>query len=68
MLVLSRLREEAVIISCGGERIRVAVVDIRGDKARLGFEADPRITINREEIQDQIDKQGESDGRQQRPA
>lgn len=47
MLVLSRQREEVVRI---GDDIRVRVVDIRGDKVRLGFEAPPEIKIHREEV------------------
>ena len=47
MLVLTRKRDEKVII---GENIKVTVLDIRGDKVSLGFEADPEIPICREEL------------------
>lgn len=47
MLVLSRQQEEVVLI---GDNVRVKVVDIRGDKVRLGFEAPPEIKIHREEV------------------
>ena len=47
MLVLTRLRDESVII---GHDIEVKVVDIRGDKVRLGFSAPPSVQVNRKEI------------------
>lgn len=51
MLVLSRQRSEALVICPPGcEPIRVIVVDIRGDKTRLGIEADPSIPVHREEV------------------
>ena len=47
MLVLTRLRDESVII---GHDVEVKVVDIRGDKVRLGFSAPPNVAVNRKEI------------------
>lgn len=47
MLVLSRQRDECVLI---GDNIRVIVVDIRGDKVRLGFDAPGDVQIHREEV------------------
>ena len=47
MLVLSRLRDESVII---GHDVEVKVVDIRGDKVRLGFSAPPNVTVDRKEV------------------
>ena len=55
MLLLSRKKGEAVIITLGDQRIRVLLVDIRGDKVRLGFNASKDIEIYREEIQGEID-------------
>ena len=55
MLVLSRKRDERVVIEAGGEVILQAiVVEIRGDKVRLGFEADPTVKIHRKEVWDEI--------------
>lgn len=51
MLVLSRQRDEAVIIN---GNIKVVVVDIRGDKVRLGFEAPKEMRVHREEIEARI--------------
>jgi cytosine/creatinine deaminase len=47
MLVLSRMRDESVMI---GEDVEVKVVDIRGDKVRLGFSAPPWIAVDRTEV------------------
>ena len=58
MLVLSRKRDEFIRI---GRDIRICVVEIRGDKVRLGIEAPPETTVHREEVYEAIHKQGESD-------
>lgn len=47
MLVLSRLIDESVII---GDNIKVTIVDVRGNKVRLGFEAPKDVEIFRQEI------------------
>jgi carbon storage regulator len=52
MLVLSRKKEERIIIGDG--EIVITVVDIRGDKVRLGIDASPDIKINREEVYEAI--------------
>jgi len=54
MLVLSRHRDEEVMIG----DIVVKVVDIRGDKVRLGIEAPQEIPVHRREVYDAI-KRGE---------
>jgi len=51
MLVLSRERDERVIIRCpSGESIEVAVCEILGRKVRLGFVAPASYVIDREEV------------------
>ena len=55
MLVLSRKLGESIVI---GEHIRVTVLAIRGNKVRLGFTAPDEVTINREEVLDQITQTG----------
>jgi carbon storage regulator len=55
MLILSRKKNEAVIITVGDQRIRVTLVAIRGDKVRLGFDASKTVTIHRTEIQERVD-------------
>lgn len=56
MLVLSRQRDESIII---GDDIVITVVDIRGDKVRLGIQAPSEIPVHREEIYDLIKKEAE---------
>jgi DNA (cytosine-5)-methyltransferase 1 len=55
MLILSRKKNEAVIITVGDQRIRVTLVAIRGDKVRLGFDGPKTVTIHRTEIQERVD-------------
>lgn len=47
MLVLSRKRDQSIIIA---DNIKVTVVDIRGDKVRLGIDAPQNVTVDREEV------------------
>src|SRR5437764_15396099 len=51
MLVLSRQRDETIMI---GDDIEVTVVDIRGDKVRLGINAPKEISVHRKEVYDVI--------------
>lgn len=54
MLVLSRQRDETIMI---GDEIQVTVVDIRGDKVRLGITAPAHIPVHRKEVYDAIQKE-----------
>jgi carbon storage regulator len=47
MLVLSRKKNECVMI---GEDIKVHVIDIRGDRVKLGFSGPANVPIHREEV------------------
>ena len=47
MLVLSRCKNESIII---GDDIEVTIVDVRGDKVKLGITAPKEIPVHREEI------------------
>lgn len=51
MLVLSRKKNESIIID---DNIEITVVEVRGDKVRLGIEAPRDIPIHRSEIHRQI--------------
>jgi cytosine deaminase len=51
MLVLTRTRDDTIMI---GDDVEVTVVDIRGDKVRIGITAPKRIAVHRKEIYDQI--------------
>ena len=51
MLVLSRYRDESIYI---GDDIVITVVDIRGDRVRIGVQAPPDVTVHRQEVYDAI--------------
>ena len=51
MLVLSRKNGESIIIC---DNIVVTVVDVRGDKVRLGIEAPRDVPVHRREVYDAI--------------
>lgn len=51
MLVLSRQRDETIMI---GDEIEITVVDIRGDKVRLGINAPRQIQVHRKEVYEAI--------------
>jgi len=54
MLVLSRQRDESIII---GDNIVVTIVDIRGDKVRLGIDAPSEIPVHRREVFEAIQRE-----------
>ncbi len=54
MLVLSRQRDETIMI---GDQIEITVVDIRGDKVRLGITAPKEIQVHRKEVYDAIKRE-----------
>ena len=54
MLVLSRHRDESIMI---GDEIVVTIVDIRGDKVRLGIDAPQDIPVHRQEVYDAIQRE-----------
>jgi carbon storage regulator len=51
MLVLSRKRNEAIKI---GQDIEVVVLEVHGDRVKLGFRAPPEVPIHRAEVHDKI--------------
>ena len=58
MLVLSRkVNEKIVVTSPDGTLITLMLVEIRGDKARIGVDAPKSWSIHREEIQKLVDKE-----------
>ena len=58
MLVLSRHRDESIMI---GDEIVVTIVDIRGDKVRLGINAPSSIPVHRQEVFDAIQREAARD-------
>jgi cytosine/creatinine deaminase len=57
MLVLSRQRDQAIVI---GDEIEVTVVDLRGDKVRLGITAPRTVSVHRKEVYDAIRRENQS--------
>jgi len=51
MLVLSRKKNESIVID---NNITVTVVEIRGDKVRLGIVAPKEVPVHRQEVFDAI--------------
>jgi carbon storage regulator len=54
MLVLSRHRDESIMI---GDNIVITVVDVRGDKVRLGIDAPTDIPVHRQEVYEAIQRE-----------
>jgi carbon storage regulator len=57
MLVLSRQKDESIII---GDNVEVTIVDIRGDKVRLGITAPKDIPVHRREVYEAIQREKEN--------
>ncbi|CAN5460894.1 carbon storage regulator CsrA [soil metagenome] len=57
MLVLSRQRDETIMI---GDDIEITVVDIRGDKVRLGINAPRDIMVHRKEVYEAIRRENKA--------
>ena len=51
MLVLSRRRDESIMI---GDDVEITIVDVRGDKVRLGITAPKEIHVHRKKVYDAI--------------
>ena len=62
MLVLSRHRDESIMI---GDDVVVTIVDIRGDKVRLGIDAPSDIPVHRQEVYDAIQRENREAGKSQ---
>ena len=54
MLVLSRQRDESIMV---GDNVQITIVDIRGDKVRLGIIAPAEIPVHRKEVYDAIQRE-----------
>ena len=67
MLVLSRKRDESIIIGDPEKEtlekcVRITIVDIRGDKVRLGVEAPSDVPVHRREVYDAIQRYNKAQG------
>jgi carbon storage regulator len=70
MLVLSRKSDESVIVGGPGpfgQVLKVTVLEIKGDRVRLGFDADATIPIHRSEVWERIFAAGEPNRRADEP-
>ncbi len=54
MLVLSRQKDESIMI---GDNVEITIVDVRGDKVRLGITAPKEIPVHRREVFDAIQRE-----------
>ena len=59
MLVLSRHRDESIMI---GDDVVITIVDIRGDKVRLGIQAPTKIPVHRQEVYEAIQRERTAEG------
>jgi carbon storage regulator len=64
MLVLSRQRDESIMI---GDDVEIIIVDVRGDKVRLGITAPKNIPVHRREIYDAIQREKSEKKESQEP-
>lgn len=65
MLVLSRKKNQSIVID---DKIVITVVEVRGDKVRLGIEAPRDVAVHRQEIFDAIQAQAARDESEARMA
>jgi carbon storage regulator len=64
MLVLSRQRDESIMI---GDDVKITIVDVRGDKVRLGITAPKEIPVHRMEIYEAIQREKREKQTQEQP-
>ena len=61
MLVLSRQKDESIMI---GDNIQITVVDVRGEKVRLGITAPPQVPVHRMEVYEAIKREQQASARE----
>jgi cytosine/creatinine deaminase len=59
MLVLSRQKDQTIVI---GDDVEVTIVDIRGDKVRLGINAPRSVSVHRKEVYDMLKRGAQESG------
>lgn len=59
MLVLSRQKDESIMV---GDEVEITIVDVRGDKVRLGITAPRSIAVHRKEVYNAIQREKEEEG------
>ena len=58
MLVLGRQKDESIMV---GDEVEVTIVDVRGDKVRLGITAPRSVTVHRKEVYEAIQREKQQD-------
>jgi carbon storage regulator len=58
MLVLSRKKSESIVIN---DDVVITVIEVRGDKVRLGIKAPREIPVHRKEVLDAILRESQDD-------
>jgi carbon storage regulator len=61
MLVLSRQKDESIMV---GDEVEITIVDVRGDKVRLGISAPRSIAVHRKEVYEAIQREKEAEGKE----
>jgi carbon storage regulator len=63
MLVLSRRESESIVVTLPDQRrIRITLVEMQRDRARIGFDAPKDVVIHRDEVQASIDRENSAGG------
>jgi len=62
MLVLSRKKDQQLVIQLGEETVLVRVLDVNGDRVRFGITAPKSVPIHREEVARRIEELQEESG------
>ena len=60
MLVLSRQKDESIIIGEGADCVEITIVAVRGDRVRLGIKAPKSVSVHRKEIYEAIQREKEA--------
>jgi carbon storage regulator len=63
MLVLSRQKDESIMV---GDNVEITIVDVRGDKVRLGITAPKDIPVHRREVYEAIQREKKEKQAQER--
>ncbi len=57
MLVLSRQRDQSIMI---GDDVEITIVDVRGDKVRIGINAPKEVAVHRKEVYEAIRRESQT--------
>ena len=57
MLVLSRQRDQSIMI---GDDVEITIVDVRGDKVRIGINAPREVSVHRKEVYEAIRREAQA--------